>query len=355
MRYTAKILFTLFFTWLSLSSGAQMCPGGGVDFSSAVMFNPSWIYGCNTGTSCNGGTNFNNQLACQPTIAMDACAPAPSCGSSGKDASNIWFKFYPLGPTVTISCFQNSSLVIGIQAFSGGPACGSLTEIGCARSGGPSSGVQLALSGLVPGQLYYFRIFGSATPVSQRTGIYCFCGTTGLYNVALPVSLAGFRGFIAAGKIDLEWTTATSANYLYFEVQRSGDGIAFADIARVDATGPAGNSGTFTYSDDPGSAGNYFYRLKLYTDADHYTYSAVIGVRQPGSEGLRLLFDADRKELQVTAAQSTTVAIINASGGFVKALLLAPGRNRFSLASLAAGVYFLYDRKSNTARRFVVL
>jgi len=347
-----KSLLTLFSVLLSLASVAQLCPGGGVDLSSAVTFNPSWIYGCNTGTSCNGGVNFSNQPSCQATTAMDACAPAPSCGNIGKDASNIWFKFYPLGPTATISCFQNSSFVIGIQAFRGGPACGTLTEIGCSLAGGPSSGVQLSLSGLVPGQLYYFRIFGSSTPVSQRSGIYCFCGTTGLNNVILPVALASFRGFIAGDKIDLEWTTAVGGNYLYFEVQRSADGNTFTDIARVDGWGPAGPA--FSYSDEPGNAGTYFYRLKLYTDADHYTYSDIVGVKQPVNDGLRLLFDGDRKELQITVQQFTAVAIVNASGGFVKTLLLVPGKNNLSMNDLAAGVYFLRDPKSNTTRRFVV-
>src|SRR5690349_8269093 len=115
-----------------LPAMAQLCPGGGVDFNSAVTFDPAWIYGCNTGTSCNGGVSLSNRVACQPTAALDACAPAPSCGNIVTNASNVWFKFYAAGPTALISCFQNSSFVIGIQAFSGGPACGSLTELGCA-------------------------------------------------------------------------------------------------------------------------------------------------------------------------------------------------------------------------------
>ena len=285
---------------------------------------------------------------------MDACAPAPSCGSIGKNASNIWFKFYPLGPAAMISCFQNSSFVIGIQAFTGGSSCGSLTEIGCAAAGGPSSGVQLALSGLVAGQVYYFRIFGSSTPVSQRSGIYCFCGTTGLNNVVLPVALASFRGFIAGDKVDLEWTTAATGNYLYFGVQRSADGNAFADIARVDGTGSAAVGGAFAYIDVPGTLGTHYYRLKLYTDAEHYTYSEVVLLTQPMNDGLQMVFDGDRKELQITVQQSTPVAIVNASGGSVRALVLVPGKNTVAMMDLAAGVYFLYNRKSNTARRFVV-
>jgi len=138
---------------------------------------------------------------------MDACAPAPSCGNVPNNASDIWFKFYASSATAHISCFQNTSLVIGVQAFSGGPVCGSLSEIGCALAGGPSSGVQLNLSGLSPGVLYYFRIFGSANPVSQRTGLYCFCGSTGLgIFLILPVRLTDFSGLSTANKINISWT-----------------------------------------------------------------------------------------------------------------------------------------------------
>ncbi|HEV2480579.1 MAG TPA: hypothetical protein VGS79_12975 [Puia sp.] len=345
-----KNLLALFCFLLSLSSVAQLCPGGGVDFSSAVTFDPSWIYGCNTGTSCNGGVNFSNLIACQPTTALDACAPAPSCGNITQNGSNIWFKFYPLGPTVTISCFQNSSLVLGIQAFSGGPACGSLTEIGCSLAGGPSSGVQLALTGLMPGQLYYFRIFGSAKPVSQRTGNYCFCGTTGLNNVVLPVTLESFRGFIAGDKVDLEWTTAPAANYQYFEVQKSTDGSSYADIARVEASADP----SYSYLDNPGTTDTLFYRLKLYTDGNDYTYSRVIPITRQANDGLRLYFDGAAKQLQITVQQSTSVAIVSAAGILMKTLVLTPGRNYVSVSGLAAGIYFLHDRRSNTNKRFFV-
>lgn len=347
-----KNLVFLFAVLVSVSSGAQMCPGGGVDFSSAVAFDPNWIYGCNTGTSCNGGVTFDNKTACQPTTALDACAPAPSCGTAGQNGSNIWFKFYPLGPTATISCFQNSSLVITIQAFSGGPACGSLTEIGCAKAGGPSSGVQLNLTGLQPGQLYYFRIFGSANPVSQRTGIYCFCGTTGINNVVLPVALTSFRGYVFGDKIDLVWTTSQESNCRYFEVERSRDGSSFAAIARVDGT--ASGADSFTYSDEAGVGDTNFYRIKMYTNGDDYTYSNIISIKPPLSNGFHFFFDNDRKELQITVQKPTRVAIVNASGQLLKTLSLVAGRNSASMAGLAPGIYFLHDTESDMTKRFCV-
>ena len=345
-----KSLLPLFFIFVSLSSIAQNCPGGGVDFSSAIAFDPSWVYGCNTGTSCNGGINFSNAISCQPTIALDACAPAPSCTNAAQNASNVWFKFYALGPSVTISCFQNSSFVIGIQAFSGGPACGSLMQIGCAVAGGPSSGVQLALTGLKPGQLYYFRIYGSSTPISQRTGIYCFCGTIGLDNVILPETLASFKGYTAGDNVELQWSTFPAAECQYFEVQRSTHDSSFTTIGRVDRSASA----SYSYSDQPDPADTLFYRLKIYSNQNNYTYSSVVPIKRSTDDRLRLFFDGSSKELQITVQHATPVAIINAAGVVMKTLELAPGKNYIPVTNFAAGIYILHDRSSNSNRRFFV-
>ncbi len=101
------ILYTLFFN-ISLMAEAQLCPGGGTDFSNAVTFDPSWIYGCNTGTSCNGGVHFDNRInAVSPQHllirvrrllhALLYQIPPRIYGSD----------FYPSATTVTLRSFQN--------------------------------------------------------------------------------------------------------------------------------------------------------------------------------------------------------------------------------------------------------
>ncbi|GGB15771.1 hypothetical protein GCM10011511_44510 [Puia dinghuensis] len=154
--------------------------------------------------------------------------------------------------------------------------------------------------------------------------------------------------------IDLVWTTSAADDYRYFEVQRSTDGSTFADIGRVDGSGPAGDTGSFTYSDEADIANTNFYRLKLFTDDDHYTYSSIIAIQPQVTSGLRFFFDADRKELQVTVQQSSRAAIVGASGQLLKTLTLVAGRNSVSMSDVAPGVYFLRDEGGNTTRRFVV-
>jgi hypothetical protein len=216
---------------------SQQCPGGGTTFATAVVFNQAWVSGCLTGTSCNGGIEFDNRAACEPTTAMDGCGPAPTC-TSATNGSDIWFSFYATSPSVTINVIQSISFIASIQAFSGS-ACGGLTQIGCALAGGPSSGVSLTLSGLSTGQQYYYRIFGSSNSASQRTGVYCFCGSVGLGSSVLPVQLSSFKAINNQNRISLSWSTATETNNQKFEIERSNDAVNFTSLASVNGKGIA--------------------------------------------------------------------------------------------------------------------
>ena len=347
---TVALLYVLM-SLFALPATAQLCPGGGVDFNSAVAFDPSWIYGCNTGTSCNGGVAFDNRASCEPTTAMDACAPPPSCGSVAHNGSDIWFKFLPSGTTATISCFQNTSLIIGVQAFSGGPTCGSLTEIGCALSGGPSSGVQLHLSGLVPGTLYYYRIFGSATPPSQRTGLYCFCGSTGLGGIVLASALAGFNAQAAGSTIALSWTTPLANTKQRFDIERSMDGSSFAAIASLPETGSAGLPQPYRFTDAAPLQGINYYRLKHILEDGHYDYSAVVSAKAGPAPGFTLFFNAGRQELQVNSMMASPAVLYDAAGRPVLLLQLQAGSNSIPVHRLVKGVYFMRALKTGVTQK----
>lgn len=153
-----------------MNMNAQLCPGGGTTFATSVTFSHSWIAGCLDAVTCTGGTTFDNRISCEPTTSMDACAPAPTCTINSQDGSDIWFNFYATETSPVINVIPGASFVSAIQAFSGGPGCGSLTQIGCVKASGPGSISTLNLSGLTLGQQYFFRVFGSAGPASQRTG-----------------------------------------------------------------------------------------------------------------------------------------------------------------------------------------
>jgi hypothetical protein len=344
----------LLFVSSTVLSYAQECPGGGLDFTQAVMFDAAWIYGCSTGTSCNGGVDFDNRAGCQPTTAMDACAPVPSCGNNLYQGSNVWFKFYAYQTDVLLSCFQNTSLVIGIQAFSGGPSCGSLTEIGCAVATGPSSGVQLSLSGLLPGVPYYFRIFGNAKPASQRTGLYCFCGTTGLTNILLPVVLTSFKGKALNKKVELSWTSSSETNNMYYEVEYSVDGKSFSKITSMSGQGTSAITHSYKYIDGAAIKGNNFYRLKFVSNTGQAQYSEVINVKLDVSKSFQAYFSIDEQQIKIISDRSLDAALYNASGLLIKSIKVDAGLHTMSTNGIPAGVYFIRNNSDNEIQKLYI-
>ncbi|HLF47028.1 MAG TPA: T9SS type A sorting domain-containing protein [Chitinophagaceae bacterium] len=346
-------LIVLSLTVLMVNSYAQLCPGGGTNSSNSVTVAQSWFYNCETGTSCNGGTNFDNRPACEPNLTMDACAPAPSCTNNDHDQADIWFNFIANGTSATINVLQNVSFVVAIQAFSGGPTCGSFTEIGCAKAAGPSSGVTLTLTvtGLTINQTYYFRIFGSAPPNSQRTGVYCFCGSSGLGSQVVPVVLTSFKATVQKkNHVVLNWITASESKNRYFDVEQSNDGINFSFVSRIAGKGNTSSTSYYTATDSYVTPGTKYYRLKQVDMDGKFTYSGIISIFIEKTNRLNITQQAD--QLIVESEENMQVALLNSSGRLISYFTLKPGRNNISLSNLPVGMYLLRNNEDAGSWRF---
>jgi hypothetical protein len=340
---------------LSIASHSQLCPGGGVNFAGVVTFNQSWISGCATGTSCSGGIELDNRSGCEPTTSMDACAPAPTC-TSNTNGSDIWFRFYATNTSVTINAIQSVSFIASIQAFSGGPACGGLTQIGCAVAAGPSSGVSLSLSGLTLSQLYYFRIFGSASSAAQRTGVYCFCGSAGVGSIPLPVSLISFNAVANKNNIILNWQTTAEFNNHHFEIERSNNGTDFLFIASLPGQGTIDQLTNYNYTDVNAPDGINFYRLKQIDIDGRYKYSNVAAAKIEYALQLSVFPNPAHAILTVSSKLQTNADIVNQYGQIIiKQILLKKGRNDLGVTQLANGIYFLQVPVTGELYKFTVL
>lgn len=287
------------------SSRAQLCPGGGTNFSNAVLFDPAWIAGCSSGTSCAGGTTFDNRASCEPATAIDACAPAPTCASSANAGSDLWFKFYATSTTASISLIQSVSFIATIQAFSStGTTCASLTQIGCSIAGGPSSGVTLNLSGLTKNTLYYFRVFGTSTTPSQRTGTFCFCGTAGVSNIVLPLKLLSFTGKIANGATFLKWVATEQNAVSHFEIQKSVDGVFFTTVGRKNTFAFTAETHEYSFVDNTAGERLNYYRLKIVDENGSFEYSSIIKIFALAStEGFATFYDRNNPSAAHTGAR----------------------------------------------------
>ena len=117
------------------------------------------------------GTIVNS---CGPTLVTTTigatASPVPGCTGSAED--DIWFKFTPTSKRNKVSLAVFAVINPVIELFSGN--CSSLTSIGCYTTTlAPYPTVQnllIELPVLVPGQTYYYRVYGSGSN-SERTKV----------------------------------------------------------------------------------------------------------------------------------------------------------------------------------------
>jgi hypothetical protein len=243
----SKIVVLFFLLIVSINSHTQIL-GGGTLFSNAVTFNQSWISGCP-----GGGTSLSNQVAFEPTTAMDPCgAPAPAC-ATGTTGSDVWFSFFALSTTATIVVAPSSSFDVAIQAFSG-TACPGLTDIGCVDAAGNNATETLALTGLTSGVQYYFRIFGATTSVANRTGTYTFCGSAGLGSTTDTDDDNDGIPDVVEGSIDTDGDGIINS----LDLDSDNDGIAdIVEAGGVDINGDGRIDGVFADADGDGLHDTY--------------------------------------------------------------------------------------------------
>ena len=332
---------------------AQLCPGGGLDFANAVLFNPTWTSGCATGTGCTGGTTFDNRTACEPTAALDACAPGPSCGTAGNTGSDLWFKFYASSTTASINILPSVSFNAGIQAFSNtGSVCNSLIQVGCAVASS-NSGVALNLSGLTVGTLYYYRVFGNASNASQRTGTFCFCGSTGMSNIVLPLKLLSFTGKNENGATFLKWVATEQRAVSHFEIQKSSDGILFNSIGTREIIALSTGQQQYSFIDNNASEGISYYRLKVIDEDGQFEYSSIVKViATEMKRGFAAYFDNSNHQLHIQAIQESKVTVYTTSGSKLLTLEVEKGENIIP-CFWKSGLYILKTDKGESKKLWI--
>ncbi len=331
--------------------GEAQILGGGTNFSNAVVFNNAWL------TSCTSGAQtLSNTVAFEPTIAIDACAPAAStaCVAAGStSASDIWFRFYATKTTAKIVVAPTSAFNIVLQAFSGS-TCPELIDIGCANVLGNNGSETLNLTGLVLNQLYYFRIFGIGNNAGVRTGQYTFCGTTDLGSsaVVLPLSFTNFSVIEKNNSANLYWSTTSEINNDYFDIEKSDNGTIFYSIGKVKKASINSQSTNYSFTDKNVQTAIAFYRLKQVVTDGKFIYSSIINFKKQACEKLSMSIfpnpvqDKINIKLQSNSNSTNLLKIINEFGQVmhVQNIKIIKGQNDIILtkpSTLSKGIYTL--------------
>lgn len=328
------LLLFLIASGFSYYSHAQICPG--TSFSTAVLFDGAWLSACVGNT---GGQEFSNEASCEPTTAIDPCAPAPNCG--GTPGSDLWFRFFADMTTATIQVNPtNGGLAAGIQVFSTmGITCGDLTQIACA-AGANNATLTLNLTGLTVGNQYYFRVYGQGNNASLRDGQFNFCGSVAISSTILPVKLLSFHARINGNSVVLDWTSSAEENFSRYEIERSNTGSSFTSIGSKTVIPSTGAESRYSFTDLSPHPGVNFYRLKMIDVDGKYSYSAILQVNPNARGGFRAFMDHDNRRLVVISDKNAEIEIFSSTGAFMNMIRVSEGINSL-YSDLPTGVYIV--------------
>lgn len=257
-------------------------------------FNPNQILSL-ANSQCSGAFTLSYNVPLQDNnIGVTQSRPPIQCnGFTSLSANDVWFKFvYTIQMDSLKVIPQNDDVYdVVLELFSG--SCAALTTIACADNAEPNSnnqteGFLLSSLGLIPGNTYYFRVYGwngtecnftawlkSGIPLppdndicSANTQIFAGTttgGTTVSATQSLPPSSCG--GF-----------TSTTANDVWFRFLKSATMdslIVYPDIATLDLilevrTGTCAASSLLSCSDATGAGGIEKIALSSLTNGTTY-------------------------------------------------------------------------------------
>lgn len=199
------------------------------------------------------------------------------------------------------------------------------------------------------GKIDEMRIYNRALSAAEIAGLVPSA-------LPLPVQLGNFAAVKQNAGIQLNWETLSEQNTDHFEIERSGDGVLFSSVGRVNAAGNSSDRKYYSFMDYQPLPGVNFYRLKM-ADIDRiYTYSRVVVVKNEDNNIDMQVFPnpaSDVLQLKIKAAQQETagISITDAAGKVVaqRNAELLQGINTISLPVLQfpADKYYITISRSS--------
>jgi hypothetical protein len=191
----------------------------------------------------------------------------------------------------------------------------------------------------------------TANPQVNRTGLTAanlsnsfFLGSIDAVSSPLPVTLVSFTAFLSNQKVDLKWETATETGNDYFTVLRSKDGIAWAQVQRVDGKGTSDNNTYYEIFDGNPLSGISYYKLEN-TDFDgHVYFSPVMMINSSESSDEISVYPnptSDNLVVLHNGNESFTIEVLNNMGQLVMRIPGNKSPKTMDVSSLPGGVYFV--------------
>lgn len=223
--------------------------------------------------------------------------------------------------------------------------------------------------GLEPGSItltqFIRNIPGTGTTMRLRLTVYCnganeewAVDNFRLFATVLPVEWTHFELAENSEAVQVTWGTATEVNSDHFAIERSADGVNFAEIGRVGAAGNSASNVDYAFSDASPESGKSYYRIRQVDLNGDFVLSEALEANFTYLEEFVLYPNPAKETMSVMLATDvTSIKIFGMAGDEVNAAIqIIGGVATLDVSSLANGMYFTrIDQKSGSViRRFVV-
>jgi hypothetical protein len=305
------------------TASTSTCGGTTVNFTATPINGgtaPSYqwkLNGANVGSNSSNYTNStlnnNDQVAVVMTSNI-GCATSNPATSSAVTMS--------ISPTLTPTISVTSNPVYPSQGL---PATftSSVTNAGASpgyqwyKSGSPISGAILPVL-VVPSPLASENYSVKLTSSYACATIPVVMSNYVSINTPLPVTLEWYTARPDNGKALLQWKTAQEYNNKQFIIERATNtnSNSYTLIGYIPALN-AVNGSTYNFTDDPGRAGIYLYRL---TQQDIDGNKKSLGIRAVNLEGKNSWIIQDLgSSWQLSSNQSFSYRLLDMQGRLLKA------------------------------------
>ena len=190
-------------------------------------------------------------------------------------------------------------------------------------------------------------------------------------NVALPIILKSFTAVPFKNRdANLDWVTASEVNGSHFDVERSDDGVNFAHIGRVEATGNSNTDQDYKFSDrEVGMERNdvvQYYRIKMVDIDGEYKYSGIRAVNftRADYDFMINIFPnptANYVQLELTGLDNASTErpmlnVFSNTGELIRAEVLNSDLGKIDISNLPSSSYhFIIDYKGQRYMEEIIL
>lgn len=233
------------------------------------------------------------------------------------------------------------------------------------------TGHSVVVSGLSPNTFYYVTNAEYNTDshgIAYNTNGVSMSTATRSAATPLPVELTSFSGTVdAQNQAMLRWTTASERNAAYFALERSADGVIFAEAGRVTAGGTTTRPLSYQWADPKRLAFLTYYRLRQVDTDGKIQYSSAVALAPALSSQLSQIYPnpgagpAMQLLLQGYAGEAVELRLTDTLGRLLFTRSLLPTENQYlapleASQKLATGSYILTikGKSSSIQKRLAV-